>query len=263
MSLSQIKETDDRLGRIVADAHLRVPDALKGSRLETTVTVLPSLMKGLVSLKSGILTLAETGNVYATFVLFRVFLEHILKTLAVFLKAVDEKSDDFAEQYLRLRIKEAFDYLRACDQAGIQIGNAPKTLLDKWMPEAQSMSAKQIKKMEEPFRYRNLISAIRDLINVAPPNYLSKIIPNYAELSGFVHGGPTAFAKLDLIQAGKLTENELDRIAGLSVSMLYSAHRWLLMLAATNSSEFEQLRNNLDEALNDEEDHAVPTHNSA
>ncbi len=252
MTITHIRETDDRLSQIVADAHLQIPNALKGSPVETTARVLSSLLNSLVSLKAGILDLAETGNVYGTCVLFRVFLEHILKTNAIFLKTIDEQSDDFAEQYHRLGIKEAFDYIRACEHAGLQIGGNPKSVLDQWIPEAQALSGKEVRQLEEPFRYRALIVTIRDLINTGSPDFLSKIIPNYSELSGFVHGGPTASAKLDLIHGEGLTASELYHMADLSVSMLYSAHRWLLMLASAVRPEFERRCKLLGEALNNE-----------
>jgi hypothetical protein len=250
MAIDRVRDTDDSLKQIVADAHLQIPEALKGTPFQMTASVLSSLVSSLVSLKAGILDLAEAGNLYGTFVLFRVFLEHLLKANAIFLKACVDQSDDFAKQYLQLRIKEAFNYLCACEQAGLQIGDKPKFVLDCCIPEAQALSAAEVKELEKPFRYRALILTIRELTDTNSPDFLSKVIPNYSELSGFVHGGPTARAKLDLILAEDLSSSELYRIADLSVSMLYSAQRWLLMLASAVRPEFEQRYNWLDEALN-------------
>jgi hypothetical protein len=198
MTISDIRKTDEALSQIVGDVHLQIPHALQGTPVETTAVVLSSLVNGLVSLKSGILDLAEDGNIYGAFVLFRVFLEHVLKTNAIFMKAVTDHSEEFAEQYLLLRVKEAYDYLRACEQAGIPIGGDRKSVLDQWIPEAQAMSANKVKDLDSPFRYRTLIATIRDLIGSTSPDFLSKVIPNYSELSGFVHGGPTAQAKLEV-----------------------------------------------------------------
>lgn len=263
MTLSQIRETDHSLSQIVANAHLQIPNALQSTPLHTTAIVLSSLIDGLVSLKTGILDLAATGNLYGTFVLFRVFLEHILKTNAIFLKTLDEKSDDFAEQYLRLRIKEAYDYLHACEQAGLQIGGNRKTVLEQWIPEAQTLSANKVKQLDDPFKYRALIRTIRELINSDSPDFLSKIIPNFSELSSFVHGGPTAREKLALLHSEGLDEAELCHVADLSVSMLYSAQRWLLMLASHIRPEFDELYNRLDEALNTQTEHSEDTPSDA
>jgi len=257
VTLSQIRETDNALSQIVGDAHLRIPNALEGTPVQTTAKVLSSLVAGLVSLKSGVLDLAATGNVYGTFVLFRVFLEHIVKTKAIFLKALDEQSDDFAKQYLRLRIKEAYDYLHACEQAGLQIGGNRKTVLDEWIPDAQALSCKEVKRLDEQFKYRGLIRTIRELINSDFPDFLSKIIPNYSELSGFVHGGPTAREKLAVLHSEGRAEAKLYHVADLSVDMLYSAQRWLLMLAAAFCPEFDQLYNSLDKALNAQTEHSA------
>lgn len=249
MTLKRIREADDALNQIVGDTYLQIPHALQSTPFHTTASVLSSLVHGLVSLKTGILDLAEAGNVYAAFVLFRVFLEHIVKTNAIFLKTLDEQSDDFAQQYLRLRIKEAFDYLRACEQVGLEIGGNPKSVLDQWITGAQELSAAEVKKLDDPFRYRTLICTIRKLLGSNSADFLSKVIPNYSELSGFVHGGPTAREKLDLIHAEGRGATELYRIADLSVNMLYSAQRWLFMLASTFRLEFQRTYDRLDEAI--------------
>ena len=81
--------------------------------------------------------------------------------------------------------------------------------MDQWIPEAQALSATKVRKLEDPFRYQTLIRTVRELIDTNSPDFLLKIIPNYSELSGFVHGGPTARTKLDLIHAEGLTASEL------------------------------------------------------
>ncbi|GAG39744.1 unnamed protein product, partial [marine sediment metagenome] len=113
------------------------------------------------------------------------------------------------------------------------------------------------------FKYRTLIRTIRELINSDSPDFLSKIIPNYSELSGFVHGGPTAPEKLAWLRSEGLGEAELYHVADLSVSMLYSAQRWLLMLASAIRPEFDQIYSRLDEALTTQTEHSEDTASDA
>lgn len=249
MSFASLHNTDDLLGSIVADVPSPAADAFVGTPIETTGRVLSSLVGRLDALKTAVVQLAESGNLYAASALFRVFLEHILKANAIFQKSLEDQSNDFAEQYTRMHIKEAFDYLKACGQAGIEIGDAPKTVLDQWIPEAQSLSSNQIKKLEEPFRYRSLIATIREAIGATSPDFLLKIIPNYSELSGFVHGGPSANDKVLSVLSSNGADAELFRMADLAVAMLYSAHRWLLMMLSECRPEFQDVLQRLDHAM--------------
>jgi len=251
--IETIQDRDKRLFAITEGIHIKNPDALRGTKFEKTTAVMASLIDRMGFLKTGILDMAETDNLYSVNVLFRAFLEHILKVNALFLKAVNELSDTFAEKYLQLQIVEAFKYLKAYKAAGLEIGEDPKTVLDQWFPMAKSLSNTDVGKLEDPFRYRELIRTINGLINTHGPNFLDKIIPNYSELSGFVHGGPTAEQVLAQFYETSTRQDELLRIADLTVSMFYSAERWLLILASTVCSEFKPVCDALDYAIRSEE----------
>jgi len=115
MDIAGVRQFDKRVTQAVDAAHLQVTEAMKDTPLAVTAEVLASLVDALGDLKDGILSSAESKNAYTTFALFRVFLEHELRSLAMFqmASAEDVPNDNFAESYRRLRIKEAFDYLRA------------------------------------------------------------------------------------------------------------------------------------------------------
>jgi hypothetical protein len=211
--------------------------------------VLSSLVAKLESLKKGILDLGEVDNLYSMYVLFRVFLEHLLRTQAIFLVSVRQRSESIAKQYLRLHIAEAFEYLKAYEKAGLDLDAPPKSQLDQWFPEANSLSAAEIQRIAAPFRYRNLIGTIRQEIGASSPDFLSKIIPNYSELSAFVHGGPSADYVLHSFNDVAARYEEVVRVADLTVSMFYSAERWLLLLAASIRKEFKTLYDALEREL--------------
>lgn len=248
-TLEAIRNAEAGLLAITEELHTRIPEALEGTRFEKTGAVMTSLVIRLGFLKNGILDLAARDNLYSMCVLFRVFLEHILRVTAVFLKASTERSDSFADQYYQLRLSEAFEYLRAHKAAGLDIGDHPRTVLDQWFPEARSLTEEDIHKLAKPFRYRELITMIRGLLSAKAPDFLAKIIPNYSELSGFVHGGPSAGQALTLFLDNDTRTVEMVRLADLTVTMLYSAERWLLVLAASVRPDFQPALDQLNEAI--------------
>jgi hypothetical protein len=247
--LNLVRDRDARSFAIIAGTNADIGNALKGKEFEKTANIMCSLIERMGFLKTAILDVAETDNLYATYVLHRVFLEHTLKVCALFLKATEANTEDFTEQYLKLRLVETFKDLKARVEAGLDIGGEPKTVLDQRFPEAQSLSDKEVRKLSEPFHLDAIIKVIRDLINAQPPDFLSKVIPTYGELSGFVHGGPTASDVLEQFQDQATRQKEVLRTADLTVSMLYSAERWLLELASSVSAVFDQTRDNLNNAM--------------
>ncbi len=247
--LNAIRKTDARLAAITEGLHGRIPKALEGTIFEKTGAVMTSLVVRLGFLKKGILALAEGDNLYGIGVLFRVFLEHILRVNALFLQASVERSDNFADQYSQLRLSEAFEYLKAYKVAGLDIGNHPKTVLDQWFPEARSLTEKDIGRLVKPFQYKELVKLMRQLLDAKAPDFLAKIIPNYSELSSFVHGGPSAGQALTLLLDDDSRVAEIVRITGLTVGMLYSAERWLLILATSVRPDFQSLLDQLTEAM--------------
>lgn len=251
-TINEIREKHETLVRFVERVNPRIPEAMKGTALERTSDVMTSFVMRLEFLTKGIMDLAEAGNLYGTYALFRVFLEHILRTLAMFLKTSDEGSDAFAEQYLQLQVAEAFEYLQACKLAGLEIGAEPKSVLEEWFTEAKTLSDKEVRTLADPFRYRKLITTIRNLVGDTPPNFLTKILPNYSELSGFVHGGPTAMTVMKRFDDDTTAKAELYRIAELAVGMSFSAERWLLMLVSTFRPEFKTSFDLLDKAIESE-----------
>lgn len=249
MALSDVQARDAVLGRIAPGVHNRIPFATRSTKYAKTADVLSGLVYGLEALKDGMLATAETGNLYSTNVLFRSFLEHMLKVMAVFLEGVKGGNEGFAEQFIRVRLVEAKEYLKAYDAAGLDMAERPPTGLEPFFEEGQKLSNKEAEDIGKPFKYKALIKTITDHIGVAKPNILSKIIPNYSELSGFVHGGPSVFCIIDLIPDEETKAAYIEQRADLVVSMCYSAKRYLLATAAEVCGEFIPDLTALEEAM--------------
>jgi hypothetical protein len=244
-----VRARDAALGRIAPCVHNTIPAALRGTQLASTADVLSGLVFGLEALKDGMLATAATGNVYATNVLFRVFLEHMLKAVAVFLKGVKDGNDDFAKQFIRIRLCEAKAYLKAYEAAGLDMSVSPKSMLEPWFEEGAKLTKKQVEEIEGPFKYRELIRTVGSLIGAAGPSFLSKVIPNYSELSGFVHGGPSVFCIIDCFPTEEDKAVYIEQRADLVVSMYSSAKRYLLALAAEYCDEYRPALAELDTAM--------------
>jgi hypothetical protein len=189
MSVSEARELDRRLATAAAFNSGEVAEALRGTPAEMTARVLANLVAAVTHLKNGILSTAESGNLYATSALFRVFLKHAMKALTVFIKATHDLSDEFAESYQRLVVTEARQYRTAHRDAKLDEAAAAETFLAPWFGEADKLSRAEAQAMEEPFKYKSMIRTVNELLSNAGANFLTKIIPNYSELSGFVHGG--------------------------------------------------------------------------
>jgi hypothetical protein len=248
MDLDEIRERDRQLSQ-EAPAGDALAMVLKGSPLEKTGEVMSSLLANLESLKSGMLDVAESGNAYAMNALFRAFLEHMLKLLGVFLKSINDRSDDFAKLFQRLLVVEAGQYVKAIEAAKLDAGAAKHSALAPWFKEAAAMSNKEREAAESPFKYKRLIETIHDLAALGVgPQFLRKIVPNYAELSGFVHGGPSTTLILKAIPPDQMRA-KLVHDAGLVVHMTGSAKRWLLMIAAAVRPELESQLERFSNAL--------------
>ena len=81
------------------------------------------------------------------------------------------------------------------------------------------------------------------------PDFLLKIIPNYSELSGFVHGGPSTADVLHQFSGENVLDVKLLQIASVVIRMRYSAKRWVLEFAATGMKDFEKPRDEFEAAL--------------
>ena len=230
-NLQNIRERDSRLNAITQVTRDKIPAAMKDTPLEKTTSVMMSLTARLRYLKTGILDLIEADNVYCANALYRVFLEHMLRVNAIFLWGLDNISDNLAEQYLKVEIAEEDAYLKGCEKAGLEMIKNRRESLVEMFPNAKTLTDKEIKELAHPFHIRNLINTIVESVKLIKPNFITKIIPNYSRLSGFVHGGPSADRIMNELADGARRWEELKEMADVAVGMLYSAERWLLIMA--------------------------------
>lgn len=247
MMFDKLLAKDKRLSKIASGIEKRIPNEVQNDAIAESCAVLAHLVGALSDLKDGYLILAESKNLYSANVQLRVFLEHVLKAMAVFLEA-SRQDKTLAEGYFRLAEVEARAYLKALEYAGIDEEEMDGTPTSVLFAKGKALTNRAKTEIEDPFRHKNLIQSIRQVLgDEAAEPFLLKIVPNYAELSGFVHGGPST--SLILLAAENCKSEKLYQDAELVVSMFFSVKRYLLMLVSELNQEFNAAYNELNEAI--------------
>jgi hypothetical protein len=150
------------------------------------------------ALKTAMFDMVESDNPYAFKALFRCFCEHYLKFTYIFVRFLRERSDDVGREYFSYcGAIESRDYLKAVVLAeglvGNQIVGDLRNALATVYPDVGTLSPAELEVASSKFRYRSILrflsSGDTPLLGKDTP-FLAGIVPSYAELSSFVHGGP-------------------------------------------------------------------------
>jgi hypothetical protein len=167
------------------------------------------------ALKLAMFDMVESDNPYAFSALFRCFCEHYLKFTYIWVRFLKENTDDVGVDYLSFcGASEALGYVEALALAENLVGNEvradPAEALATMYPATAGMSKRSIEAKSDQFKYRAILRYLKDaapgILSEQSP-FLATIVPNYATLSSFVHGGPYAdmemadYAKSDALTA--------------------------------------------------------------
>lgn len=186
-------------------------------------------------LKTGMFECADTNNPYAFKVLFRSFCEHYLRFLYVWTRFTHEATDQPGNDYYSYcGATEALDYVNSLSASerllGTDVAANAKKIAAALYPELEVISNTELERRAGVFRHRSILRFLAgepyEFITAERP-FLSQIIPTYALLSSFVHGGP--YAELEM--AGFSKPSALEQChsdAELVVALTASAY----MLAA-------------------------------
>ncbi|MFS0755870.1 MULTISPECIES: DUF5677 domain-containing protein [Noviherbaspirillum] len=189
------------------------------------------------SLKTAMFECVDTKNPYAFKVLFRCFCEHYLKFTYLWACFVKEKSDRVGSDYFSFcGAVEAQDYVAAIAMAERLLGNEvvanTRNAIAEFYPDAAKLSARELKQLSGQFKYRTILRFLADerFAFVAKERpFLAQIVPTYALLSSFVHGGPyTDLEMANFSQPSVIAECESNA----EVVMLMSATVFMFTAAA-------------------------------
>jgi len=191
-------EADDKYFGIVEDQASGIFSTLGATIFPQSYRAMFMFCAKTNSLKTAMFDCIESNNPYSFKVLFRCFCDHYLKFMYVWTRFLSERSDQVGtEYYSYCGAAEAKDYLSAITMAEGLLGNKVvadvKLALAKLYPEAAELSLKELEHASSQFKYRSILRFLGSdkLQFVAQERpFLAQIVPAYALLSSFVHGGP-------------------------------------------------------------------------
>jgi hypothetical protein len=197
------------------------------------------------SLKTAMFDMVDSNNPYAFKALFRCLCDHYIKFLYLFMRFLEENTDAVGDEFFNLcGASEMMEYLDSIRLSQALIGNeivleAEKAIHEMY-PRAAGMSKRQLSEASAKFKYRAILRFLNDIapgiISKERP-FLATIVPSYALLSSFVHGGPWSDRDI-YTYAGEEALDDCDRQAGFVFAMTASVFMFSVMAVSREHSEF-------------------------
>jgi hypothetical protein len=194
------------------------------------------------ALKTAMFDMVEAENPYAFKALLRCYCDHYLKFTYLFVGFLREHSDEVGREYFSYcGVIESRDWLNAVTAAEGLVGNPVvgnmRGAIDTVYPDIQQMSNSELEAASAKFRYRSILRFLSaeapQLVSQETP-FLASIIPVYAELSSFVHGGPWSDRDMYTYRDARTIENCRENA---SMAFLMSASVFMFTALAV-SREF-------------------------
>ena len=230
-NLQEILDFDDKLHEKFEEIGNRFTPVFASSKYPATATTLIGLMSSANSVKLGIYDLAEAcdTHLYVIKVLHRTVIEHYLKFYYILFRFINEKTDEVGLEYRKYsKISETLAFVNASSAssaiAGKSTDSAVLKRLRKECPE-YDISKKELNEITFKWKHRSIVKYIKKNTGIIQneKSFILKLIPEYAELSSFIHGGTFAEEYYHgVCEAGKLKEvvfNEVWEVAFMAASM--------------------------------------------
>lgn len=238
-------QADELLFSVIEECEGSFAKALHETQFPRTYIALLLLMEKAATLKVAMYDLLDELNIYPFKVVFRSYCEHYLKFLYIWHRFLNEKSDDVGRDYYTYcGAREMFEYARAFKTAHGILGQDVivkySEFVHKMVPGLDNISRKELEEKSDSFSYRNIIRYIADkapqLVN-EQCQFLVTIIPKYAYLSAYVHGGPSSDRIMDELSSDAGLESAREEA---SVVFMMNASI-LIFIAMAMSREFPSL----------------------
>lgn len=257
MTLDNIRDFDDDIFEVMKSNFHNAISTFSKVGLENVGRAFTMFITKTNFIKNAIFDICENDDLYSANILLRSLIEHHLKYMFIFIRHTSEQNDDVG-----------IEYYQYCDfSESIMIG---KSWLDSWQiltpenedklydviierkPELKNFPQKEIIQKAKQFNYKNIISFIKNSIEVASSNYgwLDKIIPNYGDLSSYVHGGPLADKYLLYFNNEKERSKELLNICQLTFLTANTLKQFLyLLLAQLDKEQYSESLSKIEEII--------------
>lgn len=230
-NLQEILDFDDELHEKFEEIGNRYTPVFTSSIYLNTATTLMGLMGSANSVKLGIYDLAEAcdTHLYVIKILHRTVIEHYLKFYYILLRFINEKTDDVGLEYRKYsKISETLAFVNALSTSTAVDGkpddNAVLKKLRNEYPE-YDISKKELNEITFKWKHRSIVKYIKKNIDIIQDekSFMLKLIPEFAELSSFIHGGVFAEQYYHSVYSdGKLKEavyNAVLEVAFMTASM--------------------------------------------
>jgi hypothetical protein len=245
--LDSVREKNDEYFEAVQELMPIFFEFSKQCQHKETFLVLLSFQARLSILKNALIDLSEENNIYSMKALYRIFLEHWLKGTYIWVRYTKEKTDDVGIEYNSLgRIGEELKYGNSIKEVSA-ILDAETENLDVWDtlceydPNLKKLDKKNVTSNIKKFEYRGIAKYLVD--NKAPgADWIGIIIPEYSELSSFVHGGPGASDQY----SSTLYNKQFEEYQGIirftfNTCLAFAYSVFVLMLKDLNDEEKEKI----------------------
>lgn len=191
-------EADNEYFRIVEEHGAEVFSKLSSSAYPQSYRAMIMFFAKTNSLKTAMFDCIQSNNPYSFKVLHRCFCEHYLKFIYIWARLISEESDAVGiEYYAFCGAAEARDYASAITVAEGLLGNKIaadiEAIIASLYPQTAKLSLKELEQLSGQFKYRSILRFLskQEFQFVAKERpFLAQIVPAYALLSSFVHGGP-------------------------------------------------------------------------
>jgi len=238
------READDEYFEIVAAEMVGLFAKPGTTEFPSTYRAFAGFCAKTNSLKTALFDMVDSNNPYAFNALFRCFCEHYLKFTYIWVRFCSEKTDVAGSDYFDFcGASEARDYVAALQAAeklvGDFVGGDAEKAIASMYPATVGMSQKEIEAKAGQFKYRSILRFLRtaapEMVSTQTP-FLVSIVPEYATLSSFVHGGPYTDMDMGTYSQPEALK-ECEERAGLAFMMAASV---FMMSAAAVAREHPQ-----------------------
>ncbi len=242
----QYRQVDDEYFEVFSDTSPRVFACLSKTAYPATYRCLFTFCAKTNSLKTGMFECVDSNNPYAFKILFRCFCEHYLRFMYVWSRLTHEKADQAGLDFYNFcGAAEAVEYVNSLTATerllvGDVVVNAKKAVAALY-PELEHVTSAELERRSGMFKYRSILRFLAsepyEFVAAERP-FLAQIVPAYALLSSFVHGGP--YADLEMAQFSQ-PHALAECHSNAEVVVLMSASVYMLTAAAV-AREYPEVR---------------------
>jgi hypothetical protein len=257
MKIKNIRKIDDELFEVMkTNFHNALPTFSKvgfnyvGKALTMFVTKTNFI-------KNAIFDVCENDDPYSANILLRSLIEHHLKFMFIFIRHTKEESDTVGIEYYKLcdlyeSAKIGKSWLESWEILTPENEDKLYKIITDNNPEISGFSKKDVFQKVQQFNYKNIIPFIRNSIELIKQDYgwLDMVIPNYGDLSSYVHGGPLAEKSFIYLSNADKREHEIINvcnIAFLSANILKQFT--YLLLAQLDKVQYTDSLNEIDKLI--------------